>query len=122
MARGLSSLQKSILTMAIQNRLKIRTSEKRLTDYNQGRKYGQMDLNTFENYYPRETDIFFNEFIGATKPEKTNTIKASVSRAFKRLEERDLLKREYWAFHNDVGANLTIKGKGVAEELMVNKY
>ena len=68
-----------------------------------------------------ETDIFYNEFIGATAMEKTNTVKASISRAFRRLEERDLLKREYWAFHNDVGANLTILGKSIAEELLVNE-
>jgi len=80
-----------------------------------------MDLETFKNYYPMETDIFFNEFIGASAREKTNAVKASISRAFRRLEQRDLIKREYWAFHNDVGANLTILGKSVAEELMVNK-
>lgn len=121
MARGLSELQKSILIMAAQNRYGKRTSEKRLTDYNQGRKYGKMELDTFENYYPMETDIFYNEFIGATAAEKTNAVKASISRAFRRLEERDLLKREYWAFHNDVGANLTITGKNLAEKIMVNK-
>jgi hypothetical protein len=121
MARGLSELQKSILIMALQNRLKVRTVEKRLTDYNQGRKYGKMDLESFEKYYPMETDIFFNEFIGAAELEKTNAVKASISRAFRRLEERELVKREYWTFHNDVGANLTIKGKNKGEELMVNE-
>jgi hypothetical protein len=105
----------------MQNRLSVRSSEKRLTDYNQGRKYGKMELDSFEEYYPMETDIFYNEFIGSTGQEKTNTVKASISRAFRRLEERDLIKREYWVFHNDVGANLTIKGKITAEELMVNE-
>lgn len=121
MARGLSELQKSILIMAVQNRMKTRSSKQRLTDYNQGRKYGRMDLDSFENSYTVETDIFYNEFIGATAQEKTNAVKASISRAFRRLEERELINREYWAFHNDVGANLTIKGKSIAEELMVNE-
>lgn len=107
--------------MALQNRFRVRSSEKRLTDYNQGRKYGKMELDSFEKYYPIETDIFYNEFIGSREQEKTNAVKASISRAFRRLEERDLIKREYWAFHNDVGANLTIQGKSIAEKLMVNE-
>ena len=83
MTRGLSDLQKAILITAYKNRSMLRTPEKRLKDFNNGgpQKH-QVSKKVFEQYIQNE-DIFYNEFIGTITDYKTNSIKTSVSRAFK---------------------------------------
>lgn len=120
MARGLSDLQKAILMMAYQNRFKIRSAEKRVEDFNRGRPHNYDESMTSYELYIHKEDIFYNEFVGTLASKKTNSIKVSVSRAFKRLQERELIERSYFSHHNHMSANLTIKGIKVAESLLVN--
>ena len=121
MARGLSDLQKAILVTAYKNRLMLRTPEERLKDFNLGSpQKHQVSINVFEHYIQNE-DLFYNEFIGTITDYKTNSIKASVSRAFKRLHHRELIERDYFAYHNHMFANLTIDGIKIARELTEGK-
>jgi hypothetical protein len=117
MARGLSDLQKDILRIAYQNRSNMRMPEQRLKDFNHGIPENFREQIHSYDLYIKNEDIFYNEYIGIITDNKTNKVKASVSRAFKRLQQRELIERDYYAYHNHMFANLTIKGIKIAREL-----
>lgn len=101
MGRGLSELQKEILIMAYRNHKK------------QG--------NRTQNLIRDDLDLFFSEFMDYYYPERTNSQKAAVSRAFKRLEARNLIKRYWAAYSKWMGIELTDKGIAKSIKLLTNQ-
>ena len=101
MGRGLSELQKNILCMAYENRMMRRSRS--------------------ENLIRDDMDLFASEFLEIFFAGKTNAIRAAVSRAFKRLEERGLVKRYWGAYSKWMAIDLTDHGLEKAKELTVNK-
>ena len=129
MGRGLSELQKGIIKMAYKNvgqkfdeeRLKelrtyhgIQKSYEYLTE--EGPKYnhfGEIDPHYLHLSVPHLTTR--EALQGCTHM----GARVSISRAFKRLEERKLVERCYSNYYW-TGINLTSKGKDVAKSLTVN--
>jgi len=67
-------------------------------------------------------DCFHRDLLRIIFKSNSNAAKASLSRAVRRLENRGLVQRIFWCFHNDYGFDLTQAGlslaKGFKEELL----
>lgn len=129
MARGLSELQRAILGMALANRQ---------AEGRDGKAHSGADVTHAEvlasvyGWTPDKSDLRYSDSYSVKEhagkrrygghkfrksvfcPGEYNAARASVSRAFKRLEERGLLDRVNGVFAWWAGGNLTQPGADVA--------
>ena len=112
MGRGLSELQRVILTTALK-RPGISTS-----DFD-GRAYGINSVPGQELGADIRHEHIHKAFYG--EQERTNAARVAISRAMVRLADRGLIVLMEAKCNNWAGGNLTEEGKNVAKELSVNK-
>ena len=117
MAKGLSKLQKGLLLMAIKNVGRMDGTREKSLEVRTGRDKNPklaIEVGSLPHLTTHEA------LQGCTHA----AARVTISRAFKRLEERGLVERYCQALYSGhilwTGINLTLKGQEIAKKLMVN--